>query len=93
MARQEQRLAANVPGPFYVDSTCIDCGTCWQFDPLHYAPTGSSSRVQRQPDGAVELRQALLALQACPVAAIGTTQITTVYKKSPLQLQTPHQED
>jgi Pyruvate/2-oxoacid:ferredoxin oxidoreductase delta subunit len=51
MARQEQRLAANVPGPFYVDSTCIDCGTCWQFDPLHYAPTGSSSRVQRQPDG------------------------------------------
>jgi len=73
MARQEQRLAANVPGPFYVDSTCIDCGTCWQFDPLHYAPTGSSSRVQRQPDGAAELRQALPALQACPVAAIGTS--------------------
>lgn len=73
MARQEQRLAANVPGPFYVDGSCIDCGTCWQFDPLHYAPTGSSSRVQRQPDGAAELREALLALQACPVAAIGTS--------------------
>lgn len=73
MARPEQRLATNVPGPFYVDATCIDCGTCWQFDPLHYAPTGSSSRVQRQPEGDGELRQALLALQACPVAAIGTS--------------------
>lgn len=72
MARQEQRLAANVPGPFYVDSTCIDCGTCWQFDPLHFAPAGNTACVQRQPEGEVETRQALLALQACPVAAINT---------------------
>ena len=72
MARPEQRLTANVDGPFYVDSRCIDCGTCWQFDPLHYAPSGRHSVVQRQPEGDVEVRQALLALQACPVAAIGT---------------------
>ena len=61
------------PGPFSVNDRCIDCGTCWQFDPLHFAPTGSSSQVIRQPEGAAETRQALLALQACPVAAIGTT--------------------
>ena len=73
MARPKQRLAANVNGPFYVDSRCIDCGTCWQFDPLHYAPSAGSSRVKRQPEGDVEVRQALLALQACPVAAIGTS--------------------
>lgn len=73
MARTTLRLEANAPGAFYVDRTCIDCGTCWQFDPLHFAPTGTSSCVQRQPAGEAELRQALLALQACPVAAIGTS--------------------
>ncbi len=73
MARLEQRLAANVAGPFYVDRSCIDCGTCWQFDPTHFAPAAGSSHVQRQPEGNAEVRQALLALQACPVAAIGTS--------------------
>lgn len=73
MAREQQRLAANVAGPFYVDRSCIDCGTCWQFDPAHFAPTGDSSHVHRQPQGDAETRQALLALQACPVAAIGTS--------------------
>ena len=72
MARPQQRLAANTAGPFYVDRTCIDCGTCWQFDPAHFAPTGRTSHVWAQPQGAGEIRAALLALQACPVAAIGT---------------------
>jgi len=72
MASHLQRLPANRPGPFYVDSRCIDCGTCWQFDPLHFAPAGSSACVQRQPVGEDETRLALLALQACPVAAINT---------------------
>ena len=73
MARASERLAANAGGPFYVDASCIDCGTCWQFDPAHFAPTGSSSHVWAQPQGDAETRAALLALQACPVAAIGTS--------------------
>ena len=73
MARPGSRLASNAAGPFFVDSTCINCGTCWQFDPAHYAPTGSSSHVHNQPRGEAETRQALLALQACPVAAIKAT--------------------
>ncbi|MFM7674171.1 MAG: MBL fold metallo-hydrolase [Synechococcus sp.] len=71
MARASERLAANADGPFYVDGTCIDCGTCWQFDPAHFAPSGSTSHVWAQPRGEEETRTALLALQACPVAAIG----------------------
>jgi glyoxylase-like metal-dependent hydrolase (beta-lactamase superfamily II)/ferredoxin len=73
MARSSARLAANAEGPFYVDASCIDCGTCWQFDPAHFAPTGSTSHVWAQPRGEAETRSALLALQACPVAAIGTS--------------------
>ena len=71
MARPSLRLAANLPGAFYVDSTCIDCGTCWRWDPDHFAPTGSTAHVCRQPEGKEETERALLALQACPVAAIG----------------------
>ncbi|MFY8149512.1 MAG: MBL fold metallo-hydrolase [Prochlorococcaceae cyanobacterium] len=73
MTRAAQPVAANVAGPFYVNSRCIDCGTCWQFDPLHFAPSAGTSHVQRQPEGEAECREALLALQACPVAAIGTS--------------------
>ncbi|MEB3322113.1 MAG: ferredoxin, partial [Synechococcaceae cyanobacterium] len=71
MARPSLRLSANAAGPFYVDSSCIDCGTCWQWDPDHFAPAGTTSHVHRQPEGEEETRRALLALQACPVAAIG----------------------
>lgn len=72
MARSSRRLAANVPGPFFVDSSCIDCGTCWQWDPDHFAPGGERARVACQPVGEAQERRALLAQQACPVAAIGS---------------------
>lgn len=71
MARPSRRLAANAPGPFYVDASCIDCGTCWQWDPAHFAPSGAQAHVHVQPAGEESNRQALLALQACPVGAIG----------------------
>ena len=71
MARPSRRLTTNAPGPFYVDASCIDCGTCWQWDPEHFAPAGDQAHVQRQPQGPEQTGRALLALQACPVAAIG----------------------
>ena len=63
-------LPGQQPGPFYVDARCIDCGTCWGFDPDHFGRGDGHARVHCQPRGDVEQRQALLALQACPVAAI-----------------------
>ncbi|MFM7313882.1 MAG: MBL fold metallo-hydrolase [Cyanobium sp.] len=71
MARPALRLPANAPGPFYVDDSCIDCGTCWQWDPEHFAPAGAHARVHSQPEGPDAIGRALLAQQACPVAAIG----------------------
>ena len=59
--------------PFRINQRCINCGTCWQFDPQHFARGEGSARVQAQPLGGAELEQALLALQACPVAAIETS--------------------
>lgn len=72
MSARPQRLAANAPGPFAVNERCIDCGTCWQWDPEHFAPApaGATAHVHRQPRDAAQSERALLALRACPVAAI-----------------------
>ena len=71
MARLQKRRPENVSGPFYVDSSCIDCGTCWQWDPQHFEDHGDQARVWAQPQPGAETERALLAAQACPVAAIG----------------------
>jgi len=57
---------------FWVNERCIDCGTCWQWDPQHFAPAprGDAAHVWRQPEGEPETTRALLALRACPVTAI-----------------------
>lgn len=71
MAAFAQRLAANVPGDFFVDSTCIDCGTCRQVAPASFAEGSDWSFVHHQPAGEAEVHRARMALVACPVAAIG----------------------
>ena len=57
---------------FTVNNRSIDCGTCWQWDPQHFAlaPSGDAAYVWRQPEGRAETTRTLLALRACPVAAI-----------------------
>ena len=55
---------------FRINSRCISCGTCWQFDPEHFANGGDAAVVCQQPRELPALQRALLALQACPVAAI-----------------------
>lgn len=72
MAVLGKRLAANVPGEFFVDSTCIDCGTCRQVAPEAFAEGDDASYVHRQPADAAAAHRAAMALVACPVAAIGT---------------------
>jgi glyoxylase-like metal-dependent hydrolase (beta-lactamase superfamily II)/ferredoxin len=72
MANLSKRLASNVAGDFFVDSTCIDCGTCRQVAPESFAEGQDASYVWHQPGGESERHRAEMALVACPVAAIGT---------------------
>jgi len=72
MAALTKRLAENVPGDFFVDSTCIDCGTCRQVAPATFADGLDASFVHSQPVCDDEAHRARMALVACPVAAIGT---------------------
>ncbi len=73
MAHLADRLQENAPGPFFVDSSCIDCDTCRQIAPDVFAQARSEkSFVHHQPEGPAELHRATMALVACPTSSIGT---------------------
>jgi glyoxylase-like metal-dependent hydrolase (beta-lactamase superfamily II)/ferredoxin len=72
MANLEKRLPGNVPGHFFVDSTCIDCDACRQLAPEVFTDSGDASIVSSQPKNLAETRRALMALVACPTGSIGT---------------------
>ena len=74
MAKTALRLSENVPGDFFVDSTCIDCDACRQIAPATFAEDGDYSIVYRQPETDDELRRAMMALVACPTASIGSVE-------------------
>lgn len=66
------RIAENVPGDFFVDSTCIDCDACRQIAPAVFRDVGNSSAVHHQPSNNDELLAAQKALIACPTSSIGS---------------------
>jgi glyoxylase-like metal-dependent hydrolase (beta-lactamase superfamily II)/ferredoxin len=72
MAQVALRLPENVPGDFFVDSTCIDCDACRVFAPSVFSDDGDQSSVFHQPETADELLAAQKALISCPTASIGT---------------------
>lgn len=71
VAQEALRLDANVPGDFFVDTTCIDCDACRQIAPGTFRDAGEQSAVYRQPETAGEILAAQKALVACPTASIG----------------------
>ncbi|MCP4935017.1 MAG: MBL fold metallo-hydrolase [bacterium] len=72
MAILKKRRLSNVEGDFYVDSTCIDCGTCRWVAPESFDASGDKSRVYHQPVNDDQTQRACMALLACPVGAIGS---------------------
>ena len=72
MAQPALRLETNVPGDFFVDSSCIDCDACRIFAPAVFHDAGEQSAVYHQPGNEQELLAAQRALISCPTASIGT---------------------
>jgi glyoxylase-like metal-dependent hydrolase (beta-lactamase superfamily II)/ferredoxin len=73
VAQPALRLDTNVPGDFFVDSTCIDCDACRIFAPAVFHDAGDQSAVYHQPETEEELLAAQKALISCPTASIGST--------------------
>jgi glyoxylase-like metal-dependent hydrolase (beta-lactamase superfamily II)/ferredoxin len=71
MARVDLRNRDNVAGDWFVDTRCIDCGTCREIAPELFVARAGRSVVSRQP-GADDGLDPWLAAQACPTSSIGT---------------------
>src|SRR5213076_3088138 len=92
MASVALRLPENVPGDFFVDSTCIDCDACRQIAPAVFGQAPETSFVKAQPVASADRRQALRALLACPTGSIGTLgddDPKAVMKDFPLLVEEP----
>lgn len=69
MADPARRRAQNAAGPWFVDASCIDCGTCMWMAPHAFRDADGQSAVHVQP--AADDGLAAAALVACPTASIG----------------------
>jgi glyoxylase-like metal-dependent hydrolase (beta-lactamase superfamily II)/ferredoxin len=92
MANRGKRVSENIPGDFYVDSTCIDCDACRQIAPTVFGEAADTSFVKAQPKSSAERRQALQALLSCPTGSIGCLgddDVKAVMKDFPLVVEEP----
>src|SRR5262245_60149325 len=92
MANPRKRVPENVPGDFFVDSTCIDCDACRQIAPLVFGEAAETSFVKAQPGSTIDRRQALQALLSCPTGSIGCLgddDVKAVMKDFPLVVGEP----
>lgn len=72
MADPRKKIALNVDGDFFVDSTCIDCDACRQIAPAVFGDGDGASFVKSQPLHDSDRRDAFRALLSCPTGSIGT---------------------
>lgn len=74
MADKTAKWEENVPGKFYVDDQCIACDACVMEAPRFFEMNDVEGHafVKAQPKSPEELEEAMAALEACPVEAIGT---------------------
>ncbi len=92
MANLKKRVVENVPGDFYVDSTCIDCDACRQIAPAVFGEAAETSFVKAQPQASADRRQALRALLSCPTGSIGCLgddDVKGVMSDLPLAIEEP----
>lgn len=73
MATRRRRHPDNVPGDWWIDTACIDCGAACDLAPGLIARRGGQSVFVRQPETPQDEHLAWLAALACPTASVRTT--------------------
>jgi glyoxylase-like metal-dependent hydrolase (beta-lactamase superfamily II)/ferredoxin len=92
MANINKRVPENVPGDFFVDSTCIDCDACRQIAPAVFREATNTSYVHSQPANPIDRRRTLQALLTCPTGSIGCLgedDVKAVMQDFPLLVEDP----
>jgi glyoxylase-like metal-dependent hydrolase (beta-lactamase superfamily II)/ferredoxin len=87
MACYKKINPSNVSGSLFVDTTCIDCGTCYHLAPENFAQTSDEkSFVKSQPISLEEWVQAKRALISCPTNSIGVKEAPAAFKEIKVSL-------
>ena len=73
MADKNSKQPLNVPGGWYVDTTCTMCRTCLEPAPNLLKANDDETAVYffKQPEGDAETAAAQSAMEVCPTLAIG----------------------
>jgi ferredoxin len=73
MADLEEKLPQNVPGKYYVDSSCTDCEACNDTAPDLFGRDEDEgvSFVSKQPTSPEEEELMKEAIEGCPTESIG----------------------
>ncbi|MDZ4742902.1 MAG: ferredoxin [Verrucomicrobiota bacterium] len=71
MANYQDRFEQNVTGGYYVDRTCVHCKLCMSIAPDHFTQQGFAGFVIQQPSTDREEALCEVAMDSCPVNAIG----------------------
>ena len=73
MARRAARHPDGVPGPWFVDTRCIDCDAARHVAPglIIRNPTDGVSLFTRQPETPEEIEMAWRAVMVCPTRSVG----------------------
>jgi ferredoxin len=73
MADRNDKVSENIEGRYYVDSSCIDCGVCYDAARENFSSSeqGGYAYVSKQPRNEEEEGRCREALESCPVGAIG----------------------
>ena len=73
MADKNSKQPLNVPGAWYVDTTCTMCRTCLEEAPNLLKVNDDETAVYfaKQPEGDAEAAAAQRAMEVCPTLAIG----------------------
>jgi len=71
MADRNDAVPENVPGPYFTDRKCLNCGMCVQLAPENFGQGDYYAYVQKQPENAQETEACAAAKMSCPVEAIG----------------------
>lgn len=71
MAQIARKHPGNAPGPWFVDTSCINCDASRQCAPAIFEELGGQAVVARQPCTPEEICAATRAMLLCPTASIG----------------------
>lgn len=87
MASLQKIHPANSEGSLFVDTTCIDCGTCYHLAPDNFQESeDENSYVISQPKSSHEWVLAKRALISCPTNSIGVKDAPSAFSKASVQL-------